>query len=367
MTINHGLRGERQIVTVRPDHSRVVSMGPHRGYVERPYLARGGRTYVERTYWAGGHPYARVYRTSYYRGVPYYHYVPPFYFHRAFYGWVFNPWRALVHYTWAWFTAPWYLYWGPYFAPAPVYPSAAFWLTDFLLAESLRAAYDAQMEAQANAAAQANQPPPEAYQPPPPQGQGYTSQITPELKDAIAEEVRQQLAAEQQSATTVPQQPAPTSSEAPPAALDPAQRLFVVSNNLTVPTADGQDCELTPGDIITRLDDTPDNNNNVRVSVSTSKGNDCRVGSTLMVGVTDLQDMHNQLREQMDSGLKTLADNSGKGGLPPAPDTGTSPGEVPTPPPDANVDSALQAQQQAANQTEAQIQQEAAQGGQNYY
>ena len=78
MQINHGLRGERQIVTVRPDHSRVVSMGPHRGYVERPYLTRNGRTYVQRTYWAGGRPYARVYRTQYFHGVPYYGYVPPY-------------------------------------------------------------------------------------------------------------------------------------------------------------------------------------------------------------------------------------------------------------------------------------------------
>jgi hypothetical protein len=187
------------------------------------------------------------------------------------------------------------------------------------------------------------------------------------LKEAIAEEVRRQLAAEQQSAATVPQQPAASTAEAPPAALDPASRLFVVSSNLAVPSVEGQDCELTPGDIITRLDDTPDNNNQVRVSVSSSKGNDCRVGSTLMVQVSDLQEMHNQFREQMDSGLKTLADSSGKGGLPPAPDTGTSAGEVPAPPPDANVDGALQAQQQAASQTEAQIQRDAAQGGQNQY
>jgi hypothetical protein len=260
------------------------------------------------------------------------------------------------------------VFWGPYFAPAPVYPSAAFWLTDFLLAESLRAAYEAGREAEANAAARANQPPPEAYQPPPPapQGQGYTTQITPELKDAIAEEVRRQLAAEQQSATTIPQPPAARGAEATPAALDPAQRLFVVSSNLAVPSMDGRDCELTPGDLITRLDDTPDNDNRVRASVSSSKGNDCRVGSTLMVQVSDLQEMHNQFREQIDSGLKTLAGNSGKGGLPPAPDTGTSAGEVPPPPPEANVDSALQAQQREANQTETQIQQDAAQEGKNY-
>jgi hypothetical protein len=370
MQIDHGLRGDRRIVTVRPDHSRVVSMGPHRGYVERPYIVRGGRTYVQRTYVVNNVTYVRVYRSYYYRGVPYYAYVPPFYFHPVFYGWVYNPWRVPVYYRWAWFIAPppWYVYWGPYFAPAPVYPSAAFWLTDFLLAESLRAAYEAGREAEANAAARANQPPPEAYQPPPPapQGQGYTTQITPEMKGAIAEEVKRQLAAEQQSATTVPQPPAPRGAEATPAALDPAQRLFVVSSNLAVPSMDGRDCELTAGDLITRLDDTPDNDNRVRASVSSSKGNDCRVGSTLMVQVSDLQEMHNQFREQVDSGLKTLADSSGKGGLPPAPDTGTSAGEVPPPPPEANVDGALQAQQREANQTETQIQQDAAQEGKNY-
>jgi hypothetical protein len=370
MQIEHGLRGDRRIVTVRPDHGRVVSMGPYRGYVERPYIVRGGWTYVQRTYVINNVTYVNVYRSYYYRGVPYYAYVPPFYFHPVFYGWVYNPWPAPVYYRWAWFVAPppWYVFWGPYFAPAPVYPSAAFWLTDFLLAESLRAAYEAGREAGANAAAQANQPPPETYQPPPPapQGQGYTGQITPEMKDAIAEEVRRQLAAEQEGASTISQQPVASPAGATPAALDPAQRLFVVSSNLAASSIGGQDCELTPGDIITRLDDTPDNNNQVRVSVSSSKGNDCSVGSTLMVQVSDLQEMHNQFREQMDSGLKTLADNSGKSGLPPAPDTSTSAGEVPPPPPEANVDSALQAQQQAANQAEAQIQQEAAQGGQNY-
>jgi hypothetical protein len=363
MQINHGLRGERRIVTVRPDHSRLVSMGPHQGYLERPYLTRNGRTYIQRTYWAGGRPYVRVYRTTYYRGVPWYGYVSPFYFHPMFYLWAYNPWRVPVYYRWPWFAAPppWYSFYGGYFAPAPMYPTAALWLTDYLLAENLRLAYEAQMDAEANAAAaQANQPPPPAAE-----GQGYTSQITPEMKQAIAEEVRAQLAAEQQGASTAPQQPAPSSPEAPPTALDPARRLFVVPGNLAVSTIDGQDCELTSGDIITRLDDTPDTDNKVRVSVSSSKKGDCGVGSTLMVNVNDLQEMQNQFGEKVDSGLKTLQDNSGKGGLPPAPAPGTTAGEVPTPPPDANVDSALQAQQQQADQTEKQVQQEAAQGAQN--
>jgi hypothetical protein len=187
------------------------------------------------------------------------------------------------------------------------------------------------------------------------------------MREAIAEEVSRQLAAEQQqSASPAPPPPAPSGAEAAPAALDPAQRLFVVSSDLTLSSTNGQACELTSGDLITRLDDTPDNNNRVRVSVSSSKGNDCPVGSTLLAQVSDLQEMHNQLRGQVDSGLKSLAANSGQGGLPTAPDTGTSAGEVPLPNPDASANSALQAQQQAANQTETQIQQEVAQEGQNY-
>jgi hypothetical protein len=360
MQIDHGLRGERRIVTERPDHSRVVSVGAHRGYVERTYIVRGSRTYVQRTYVVNTVTYTRVYRSFYYHGVSFYAYVHPFYFHPVFYGWVYNPWRAPVYYRWSWFAArpPWYLFFGPYFAPAPVYPSAAFWLTDFLLAESLKLAYEAGREAQASAAAAP------AYQPPPPtaEGQAPTTQITPELKQAIAEEVRAQLAAEQQGASTTPPQPAPSSTQAPPPALDPARRLFVVSSNLALSTVDGQECELTAGDLITRLDDTPDNNNKVRVSVSSSKGNDCRIGSTLMIQVSDLQEMQNQFGEQVDAGLKTLADNSGKGGLPPAPDTGTTAGEVPPPPPDPNAQSALQDQQKEADQSEQQVQQEVAQG-----
>ncbi len=361
MQINHGLRGERRIVTVRPDHSRVVSMGPHHGYVERPYMTRGGRTYVQRTYVVNNVTYTRVYRSYYYRGVPYYAYVPPYYYHPRFYAWVYSPWRVPVYYRWPWFAAPppWYAYYGGYFAPLPMYPTAALWLTDFLLAEDLRLAYEARRDAEANAAAQAYQPPPPAAE-----GQGYTSQITPEMRQAIAEEVRAQLAAEQQRAATPPQ-PAPSSPEAPPAALDPARRLFVVPGNLDVATVEGQECELTAGDIITRLDDTPDSNNKVRVSASSSKRGDCAVGSTLMADVNELQEMQNQFGEKVDSGLNALSNSSGKGGLPPAPDTGTSPGEVPAPRPDANVGGALQAQQLQANQAESQVVQEAAPGAQN--
>ena len=353
--INHGLRGERTIV-VESNGRRVVSEGRHWGYVEHPYMERGGRAYIQRTYWEGGRSYARVYWDYNYRGVQYYQYVPTYYYHREFYGWVYNRWASPVRYRWAWWGDPWRHYYGAYFVPEPVYPSPLWWLTDYLLAQSLSAAYRAQQEAQAQAA---------TYQPeqpvPPPEGDTTAPvELSPEIKAAIAAEVQRQLAAEQAQATQPPPPPGapPVSTDTPPSALDPTHRLFVVSNDLTVSTADGQECVLTGGDLITRLDDTPGNDGTVRVSVLTSKPQDCGVGSTPLVAVTDLQEMQNNFHAQVDAGMGQLAQTQGKGGIPPAPDPTAVTGQVPPPAPDGNVDTQLNAVQGQAQQTEQQVQQE---------
>jgi len=344
MRINHVLDGERHIVTERPDKSVLVSTGPHRGYLQRPVVV-DNRSYVQRTYIVNNVTYTRVYRPYNYGGVAYYHYVPVSYYRPVFYGWVYNPWPAPVYYTWSWYNDPWYGYYRSYFVPYPTYPTASLWLTDFLLAENLKLAYQAQAQANASAV------------PPTVGGNSYAMQLTPEVKQAIAEEVRQQLAAEQQAAAAPNPQPlAPSSTEVPPA-LDPRKRVFVVSSYLDEKTVDGQECSLTPGDIITRLTDTPDANQNITVSVLNSKQADCPSGAQIMVAVQDLQEMHNHFREQIDAGLKTLAEKQGKGGLPAAPDTRTQPGEVPPPEPDANIGTMLQHQQRQADQTEKEAQQ----------
>jgi hypothetical protein len=140
-----------------------------------------------------------------------------------------------------------------------------------------------------------------------------------------------------------------------PDALNPAERVFVVASNLDVTApGSGQECSLTPGDVVMRLADTPDDNQNVTASVQSSKKADCATGQTVAIGVQDLQEMHNQFREQLDAGLKTLADKGGTGGLPKAPDTATTGGEVPPPTPDSAAADQLQAQQQQADQTDAQ-------------
>ena len=69
---------------------------------------------------------------------------PPRYYPVGFYGRAYNPWAAPIAYSWGWGAAPWYGFYGAYFTPYPVYPSAAFWLTDYLIATSLQAVYAAQ-------------------------------------------------------------------------------------------------------------------------------------------------------------------------------------------------------------------------------
>jgi len=376
MHIEHGLNGSRRIESTH-NGARIVTTGRNSGYVQRAYVTRGGRTYVSRTVVVNHVTYTHVYRSYPYHGHYYYGYHPGYYYRPVYYGWAYNPWPAPVYYGWGWGGAPWYGYYGGYFAPYPVYPSAAFWLTDYLIAANLQAAYQAQAAANAAAAeaAAGNAPPnvpPEQQQP----NGGNDAQaansgtvtLTPEVKAAIAEEVKAQLAAQQTAATqpagaqpastSSAAQPASASSEEVPAALDPARRTFVVASDLAV-SGDGQECQLSAGDVITRLSDTPDDDNKVNVSVSASKKSDCAAGKQVAVTVDDLQEMHNHFQEQLDNGMKDLASKQGTSGLPKAPDTTTVASDVPPPPPDASAEKALQEQQAQADQTEAQVVKEA--------
>jgi hypothetical protein len=63
--------------------------------------------------------------------------------------------------------------------------------------------------------------------------------------------------------------------------------------------------------------------------------------------------------------LKVLADNQGKSGLPNAPDTSTTAGEVPPPAPDASAEADLEDQQKNADQTEADVKRAAGGAPQN--
>jgi hypothetical protein len=137
--------------------------------------------------------------------------------------------------------------------------------------------------------------------------------------------------------------------------------IFVVSTNLDVTVAGGTACALTPGDIILRTGDNMVNGNRIGVSVLSSKPGDCPLNSAAELDIVALQEMHNQFREQIDSGMKQLADNQGKNGLPPAPSASprlVAEGQAPADQA-STVEQALAQQQNDALQAEQEVQQAA--------
>jgi hypothetical protein len=368
MQISHNLHGGRTIVSTR-NGARVVTTG-HGGYVQRAYVTRGGHAYYSRTYFYHGAYRVGVYRGYYWHGYNYYGYYHPYWYGAGFYGWAYNPWPGPVYWGWGWGGSPWYGFYGAYWNPYPFYAGPAFWLTDYLIAANLQAAYAAQAEANAaaaNAAAAQSAPPPADNSQ---QAQSGPVQLSPEVKQAIADEVKAQIQQQQADAAAAAAQPASSGGGAQPAAanaeevppaLNPAHRTFVVDNDLDV-VADGQDCALTQGDVITRLTDTPDQDQKVTVSIASSKKSDCAAGKTVLVAVDDLQEMHNHFQEQLDAGLKEMAAKQGTGGMPKSPDTTTTASNVPPPAPDKSAGQALDDQQKAADQTEADVKQQAASG-----
>lgn len=365
MHIERGMHGDRRVVSTH-NGVRVVSVGRRGGYVQRAYVVRGGHSYYSRTYYYHGAYRAGVYRGYYYGGRPYYGYYPGYYYHPAYYGWAYNPWPAPVAYGWGWGGAPWYGYYGPYYHPYPVYPSAAYWITDFMIAATLQAAYEANANAwlgpdQSQDTLVASLMPMAAPE--------ETAQMSPEVKKAISEEVKSVLAAEQadaskpkSTASSGGNQPA-NSNEAPPS-LDPNFKTFIVSDDNSL-TIDGKECALSQGDVIERTSDKPDDDGNVNVKVVASNKSDCAIGNAGPISTDDLQEMYNAFRESLKDGMGELAKKNGTGGLPKAPDTSTSDGDVPAPPPDKSAEKNLQDQQSAADQTETEVKQEAGSGGSN--
>ena len=236
-----------------------------------------------------------------------------------------GPCRSLISFGFA--AAPWYGYYPGYFTPYPVYASPSLWLTDYLVAKSLEQSYQAQQEAAAAQQMAAQQ---------------VAAPMTPEVKQQIAEEVRRQIAlenAERQTAQTG--MPDPASSGVARMFQDNASHVFVVSAPLNLNGAAGQ-CPVMEGDVLQlNPGQAPSSDGFANVVVLASKGQDCLKGSTVAVGVADLQDMQNAMRQTIDQGMGTLQANQGKGGLPPMPaSANAAPVETayaqaaPPPPPD---------------------------------
>jgi hypothetical protein len=300
--IRHTPAGVRSVEVVRPG-GRVVVARPVGGYVQRPVVVRG-TTFVQRTYIISGRPVVRVYNPYRWGGLSINIYRPVRFYPVPFYTWAYTPWVRPIRWGWGWgFGTPWYAFYGGWFTPYPVYASPTLWLTDYMIASTLEAAYQERMAAQAQAAAAAN-------------ANYAQTPLTPDVKQAIADEVKRQVdqeRAEQQN-----------SNYQPTLFGGGTTHVFVVSNALDV-MSNGGGCALTEGDVLQLNSAVPNGADAAQVTVMASKGNDCRKGSMVTVGVADLQEMQNQMRATMDQGLDEMRNKQGHGEMPKLPPQAAAP------------------------------------------
>ena len=306
----HEAREDRRERDAREDR-REHEAREHR-YSERTYSYHD-HEFFHRTYYVHGVAYSRFYQPYYYRGISFHVYAPGFYYAPAFYGWAYSPWAAPVAFNWGWAGAPWYGYYGAWFRPYPVYASPSMWLTDYLVAQTLETAYE---QRTAELAAERRRLEAASF---------AATPITPDVKQAIAGEVRRQIALENsESRTAGVNPPDPGSSGLARMLSDHTAHVFVVANSLSVASSVGA-CTLSDGDVIQLNGATAPDATSANLVVLASKGAECRKGSLVTVGLADLQEMQNHMRATIDQGLAELQSKQGSNGLPTAPATALKP------------------------------------------
>jgi hypothetical protein len=336
--IYHPPNAPRRVEVVRPGGRVVVATAPGHGYVQRPVVINN-TTIIKRTYIYNGVPQARIFRPRVYNGISLVVYTPVRYYRPAFYVYAYNPWPRPIVYGWGWGGRPWFVYYGGYFTPYPVYASPSLWLTDYLIAATLEAAYEDRMAARAmsNSYVDGGQPAP----------------MSPEVKQAIADEVRRQIDRERaqgQSTDAFGGQDASLFGGNGP-------HVFVVHASFMVNSNAGE-CSIGEGDVLQMNGAPAANATWANLTVLSSRGQGCRKGSTVSVALQDLQEMQNQMQATIDRGLSDLQTKQGQGGLP-APPQGSS-GTIDSPyaqeaQPDSNVASELSSVSQEADRAEQQL------------
>jgi hypothetical protein len=341
MDIRYGLNGSRRVVMDRPDHSRIFAERGGHGYVQHPYTFRG-QEFAHRTYSDHGREFVRVYGRYPYHGVTLEVYTPVRFYPVGFYGWVDAPWGEPVHYVWGWRGTPWYRYYGFYFLPYPVYSSAPLWLTDYVIATSLEAAYAAQIRAQMAA------------------GANGAVMLSPEVKDEIAEEVKLEVQQETAAARANAANPqrAPDDGGISVALSDGHSHVFIAGASLDLVGAGGDECTLSQGDVVQVRAAPAPGAQAVNATVLGSKGgSECAPDTTVRMALTDLQEMQNYMRQTVEQGMADLQARQGTSNLPPAPATAqgaaVSAGFAANlPPADANAAAEIAEQAAAADQAE---------------
>jgi hypothetical protein len=306
-------RGGQTVAATR-DGILVVGTAPHRGFVQKS-ITVNGRPLVRRTYVGRSGVFTRLYSPYEFHHIGLQMYVPSRYMAPLFYGWLYYPYdnpvpfpvpadaqEALANY-YAFFNLPQY------------YPSGYLWAADRVLVDYLQNEIDSmqaaqQDQAQTDAPAGGDQQADSGDYLEAPQD----APITPQIQDAIAEEVRNQIAYLSASSTGA----VPENSGQLGASLTP-DRVFVVSAPLVVTTLDGGACAVTPGDVL-RLSAPPaDNADAANLVVIATRRGDCPAAVMITVAYADLGEMQNDMRAGVEDSVEQLYRSQGQGGYPAAP------------------------------------------------
>ena len=366
MSVHHGLDGSLGITVDKPDGSRVVV--PSRGvaYVQHPYLYQA-HPFDHRTFSDRGQLSHQLYRPYTYGATTLDAYAPQRFYSPQVYQWASTRYSTPLVPSWNYVSqgAPWFIESRSYFTPEPAYTSPLFWLTDFVLATSLIAAYNAHPAstaaatatppAQAVAAAPAAQLP--AVQTPTPQAAqaqravaGSTAadsspEVTPEVKEMVADEVRRQIKEESVEARQNAQNkdPQPGEGGIVQELNQKEPHTLVVASDLDLVDATGRRCTLGEADVVQVISSPKATTGTAEAVVLASRGNgmNCERAARVDIALTDLQEMQNHMRETIDLGLA----NTRTGRSAP---TVTPPYAASAPPPDPSAANEIQQQQQIA-------------------
>jgi hypothetical protein len=337
--------------------------------------------FMSRTFVGGGRVlYTRVYQSHVWhhfgRAFAYETFVPAVRFPAVYYVWALAAWPRPVTYTWGWQAQPWYPVYGSLFTPYPVYTSPDLWMTDYIIAQSMQTAYQAQTAAPVwvpgsapppqgtspapvpdssgtAAAPQPSSPAPAAQpsdaQPAPPASSPPSASsapsapsapaapaapaaqpsndaprppvapppaMTPQVKAQLNAQIKVQLQ-EQQAAAATP--PTLTTQSTPPA-LRPNHVFFQVVQPLEVSSgAANRYCSLSPDDYIKRVGGMSNDDWMIPVIVELSGPSDCPKGLRTRIGLNDLNAMENEQEAQVLEAMQAVSKGLGPNGPPSGP------------------------------------------------
>src|SRR3984885_1365332 len=305
---------------------------------------------MSRTFVSGGHVvYTHVYQRHVWhqfgRAFAYETFVPAVRYPGVYYAWALAAWPRPVRYSWGWQVQPWYPMYGSLFTPYPVYTSPDLWMTDYIIAQSMQTAYQAQTGATASGPAQAPPaaapapdagvvvpaaPPSDAVSPPQPSDAAPAPQssdtpsapvalppaITPQVKAQLTAQIKVQLQ-EQQAAAAMP---VSLTTQSTPPALRSNHVFFQVVQPLDVPSGTANShCSLSANDYIKRTGAMSNDDWMIPVVVELSRPSDCPEGLRTRIGLNDLNAMENEQEAQVLQAMQAASKSMGPNGPPSGP------------------------------------------------